>query len=85
MRNIELRKKYKEEENAKVEITEVSGRTFINYEYVFWLEDMLVKNLSLPVVSNNEVAVCDHSKHTFFRVVDKTRKCNNCGEIYEAK
>jgi hypothetical protein len=52
MRGIELRKKYKEEENTKVEITEVNDRTFINTEYVFWLEDMLVKNLSLQGVSH---------------------------------
>ena len=58
MRNIELRKKYKEEENAKVEIAEINDRSFINYEYVFWLENMLVENLSLsaviPTLKNKE-------------------------------
>lgn len=33
---------------------------------------------------NTEVAVCDHSKYSYFRIINKTRKCNNCGEIYEA-
>lgn len=36
------------------------------------------------VVGQSEQLVCDHSKHTFFRVIDKTRKCNGCGELYEA-
>lgn len=34
--------------------------------------------------SEAEQLVCDHSKHTFFRVLNKERKCNGCGEIYEA-
>lgn len=36
------------------------------------------------VVGRIEQLDCDHSKHTFFRVLHKTRKCNRCGEIYEA-
>jgi hypothetical protein len=36
------------------------------------------------VVGRSEQLVCDHSKHPFFRVLNKTRKCNGCGEIYEA-
>lgn len=44
MRGIELRKKYKEEkENTKVEFIEVNDKVFINFEYVFWLEDMYSK------------------------------------------
>jgi len=59
MRNIELRKKYKEEENAKVEIAEINDRSFINYEYVFWLENMLVENLSLSDVSQQRELLPD--------------------------
>ena len=63
MRGIELRKKYKEEENTKVEIAEVNNRTFINTEYVFWLEDMLVKNLSLSDVSNRRELLISFAKY----------------------
>ena len=79
--------KYKEEENTKVEITEVDGRSFINYEYVFWLENMLVKNLSLSGVSQQREllnALADDfndSTDTYVGQprIEKILKAFNCG------
>tara|TARA_R110000772_G_scaffold60749_1_gene137090 strand:- start:793 stop:1065 length:273 start_codon:yes stop_codon:yes gene_type:complete len=90
MRGIELRKKYKEEENTKVEIAEVNNRTFINTEYVFWLEDMLVKNLALSGVSQQRELLLDFANKywnpqenpdNFIKeeYIDDYLKSNNCG------
>jgi hypothetical protein len=67
--------------------------------YVDYLEDKLSERENKPeplesteskaliidvVVGQSEQLVCNHSKHTFFRILHKTRKCDNCGEVYEA-
>ena len=47
--------------------------------------DAVSEALTIPaVVGQSEQLVCEHSKHSFFRVLHKTRKCNGCGEVYEA-
>lgn len=56
-----------------------------NIDYMKRFKKIIDKQLALcSVVGQSEQLVCDHSKHTFFRVLNKERKCNGCGEIYEA-
>lgn len=63
----------------------------VNGSFFMALKDMLddyVEQLRIHnavAVEQSDQLVCDHSKHTFFRVLHKTRKCNGCGGIYEAK
>ena len=72
------------------EYCEEKGLIYINPEnteiadYVSWLEAQIQALRIHDVVGRSEQSVCDHSKHPFFRVLNKTRKCNGCGEIYEA-
>jgi len=52
-------------------------------EYTKWVEQKLVKNLTIPVVSNNEVAVCEYeSQHGFMQQALGFNRCPYCGQSW---
>jgi hypothetical protein len=70
------------EENCRYQDGEpmMDEQTF--YEGAKWYRDYVVNKLPMPVVSNNEVAVCDHNwKARRMGARLPTRKCTKCGEV----
>lgn len=77
----DIRRKYFSERKGSI-TAETCGINHYNDGYVDWLEQTLVKNLTIPVVSNNEVAVCQHKEYRWHKELDdNTEECVNCGHL----
>ena len=82
----DIRVKFNKEKDLHVLQTEGTGYIHYTDDYVHWLEDIVLKqangagqgdsNCNIPLVSNNEVAVCEYAKNTQGDKVAKS--CNEC-------
>ena len=79
--NVLETKDYIEPNNFESDQEAILFYSYVEQEnYIKYLEQQLLIDV---VVGQSEQLVCNHSKHPFFRILHKTRKCDNCGEVYE--